>query len=264
MTSDAPDLPPVSFDIAAPHVALIRIDRPAARNAINGAAARAIAAAVARIESDPELRVAVIASMHPGMFSAGADLKEVAAGQAAGLRIGDAGFAGLVDAVRTKPWIAAVDGAALGGGCELCLACDMILASPDARFGLPEVKLGMIAGAGGVHRLARVLPRNIALELVASGGTIDAARAERYGMVNRVVPSDDLLAAAIELASAIAANAPLSVAESLTLARRAGECSDAELRGHSREAMNRVMASRDAREGPRAFVERRPPRWTGD
>lgn len=254
---------PLLFEIVEEHVALLRFNRPQARNAVDGPAARAIMAAVNRIESDPAIRVGILASATPGMFSAGADLKTVAAGRVADLRPGDAGFAGLVDAIRIKPLIAAVDGPALGGGCELCLACDMIIASPESRFGLPEVKLGMMAGAGGVHRLARVLPRNIALEMVASGAPIDAARAAAFGMVNRLVPGPEVLETALALARMIAANAPVSVVESMTVMRQVGDRSDAELRRLSRERMARVMATEDAAEGPAAFVAKRAPRWKG-
>lgn len=254
---------PLLFEVVDNHIALLRFNRPRARNAVDGPTARAIMAAIERIESDPAIRVGILASATPGMFSAGADLKTVAAGRVAELRPGDAGFAGLVDAVRAKPLIAAVDGPALGGGCELCLACDMIVASPESRFGLPEVKLGMMAGAGGVHRLARVLPRNIALEMVASGAPIDAARAAAFGMVSRIVPGPEVIDAALALARTIAANAPVSVIESMAVMRQVGDRSDAELRRLSRERMGRVMATEDAVEGPAAFVAKRAPQWKG-
>jgi enoyl-CoA hydratase/carnithine racemase len=254
---------PLLFEVIDGHIALLRFNRPKARNAIDGPTAQAMAAAVARIEADPALRVVVLASSTPGMFSAGADLKTVAAGRVAELRPGDAGFAGIVDAIRTTPWIAAVDGPALGGGFEMCLACDIILASPESRFGLPEVKRGLIANAGGVHRIARVLPRNVALELVATGEPIGAERAAAYGMVNRVVASGELIDAALDLARAIVANAPVSVRESLYLARQAADRSDVEMRRLSRERMAVVMATEDSKEGPRAFVEKRAPNWLG-
>ncbi len=254
---------PLLFEVVDGHIALLRFNRPRARNAIDGATATTIAAAVARIEADPALRVVVLTSATPGMFSAGADLKTVAAGRVAELRPGDAGFAGIVDAIRTKPWIAAVDGPALGGGFEMCLACDMIVATPASRFGLPEVKRGLIANAGGVHRIARVLPRNVALELVATGEPIGAERAAGYGMVNRIVPAETLVDTALDLARAIVANAPVSVRESLYLARQTSDRSDAEMRRLSKERMLVVMATEDAKEGPRAFVEKRAPNWLG-
>lgn len=257
------DTEELAFEIVDGGIALLRFNRPQARNAVNGAVARALAERVRQIEADPALRVAILTSSTPGMFSAGADLKEVSAGKVADLRPGDAGFAGLVDAIRTKPWIAAVDGPALGGGCEMCLACDMIVASTRSRFGLPEVRLGMMAGAGGVSRLARVLPRNVALGMIASGEPIGAEEAARFGMVNRLAEPEGVLDEALRLARAIAGNAPISVVESLNIARGVGDRSDADLRRLTRERMARVMASADAIEGPKAFIEKRAPRWTG-
>ena len=253
---------PVLFDVVDDHIALIRLNRPAARNAVDGALARAMVGIVQRIEDDPTLRVAVLGSTSPGFFSAGADLKVVAAGRVEELRPGPNGFAGLIDADRRTPWIAAVGGFALGGGCEMALACDMIVATANARFGLPEVKRGLIANAGGVHRIGRVLPRNVAMEMVATGNPIDGETAHRFGMVNRLVDGD-VLEGALALARTIAANAPLSVAASLAITRQVGDRSDADLRRLSRAEMTRVMRSDDAKEGPRAFIEKRKPDWTG-
>ncbi len=254
---------PLLFEVVEDHIALVRFNRPQARNAVDVETALALNAAVERIEADPALRAAILTSSTPGMFCAGADLKVVAAGRVAELRPGDAGFAGFVDAPRDKPWIAAVDGPALGGGTELCLACDMIVATPESRFGLPEVKRGLMANGGGASRLMRVLPRNVALELIATGEPFGAEFAASYGMVNRIAPAAQLLEAALGLARSIVGNAPLSVAESLRIARQAGDRSDADLRRLSKERMKVIMASDDAKEGPRAFAEKRPPVWTG-
>ena len=251
------------FEVVEKHIAVIRFNRPQARNAVDIETAQSLHRAVERVESDPALRVAILTSATPGMFCAGADLKVVAAGRVAELRPGDAGFAGFVDAPRDKPWIAAVDGPALGGGTELALACDMIVATPETRFGLPEVKRGMMANGGGASRLVRVLPRNLALELIATGEPFPAEFAARHGMVNRLAEAADLLDTALGLARAIVANAPVSVLESLRIARQVGDRSDAELRRLSRERMRIVMATEDAREGPRAFAEKRPPVWQG-
>jgi enoyl-CoA hydratase/carnithine racemase len=139
----------------------------------------------------------------------------------------------------------------------------MIVASTDARFGLPEVKRGLFAAAGGVHRLVRAIPRNIALELVATGDALDAERAYGLGLVNRIAAKEEVLAVAQKLAAEIAANAPLSVRESLAVARLAQEKTDAELRTLSGEKSRIVFASEDAKEGPRAFLEKRAPNWTG-
>ncbi|MBV2148099.1 enoyl-CoA hydratase/isomerase family protein [Sphingobium sp. AS12] len=251
------------YDIVDRHIAVLRFNRPQARNAVNGELANAMVAAIERTEADPAIRVVVLTSAAPGMFSAGADLKVVSAGRVHELRPGDGGFAGLIDASRAKPWIAAVDGPALGGGMEMALACDMIVASIDSRFGLPEVKRGLMANAGGVHRIARVLPRNIAIEMVATGDPISAAEAADYGMVNRLVASDRVMDEALDLARAIVANAPVSVQESIACTRMAGDHSDVEMRRISRDGMKRVMATEDSKEGPRAFVEKRAPTWTG-
>jgi enoyl-CoA hydratase/carnithine racemase len=261
--SDETTEQPLLFEIIDGHIALLRLNRPKARNAIDGETARALAAAVARIEGDPDLRAVVLGSTNPGIFCAGADLKVVASGRVHELRPGEGGFAGLIDAVRTKPWIVAVDGPALGGGCEICLACDMIVASPASRFGLPEVKRGLMANAAGVHRIARVLPRNIALEMIATGEPIDAETAARYGMVNRIVSPEQVIETALSLARSIVANAPISVQESLRITRMVGDLSDGELRVISGEAMKRVMVTEDAKEGPKAFVEKRAPNWLG-
>jgi enoyl-CoA hydratase/carnithine racemase len=261
--TDLPAEDPLLFEVVEGHIAIIRFNRPQARNAVDIATAEALHRAVNQIEADPTIRAAILTSSTPGMFCAGADLKVVAAGRVAELRPGGAGFAGFVDSRRDKPWIAAVDGPALGGGCELCLACDMIVATPATRFGLPEVKRGMMANGGGTTRLPRILPRNIALELIATGETFNAEFAAQYGMVNRLVAAERLLETALGIARAIVANAPISVLESLKLARQVGDLPDAELRHVSGERMAVVMASEDAKEGPRAFAEKRAPIWQG-
>lgn len=253
--------PAVVLETPQEHVALVILNRPQARNAINTAMTEQIEQIVAEVETTPRYRAAILASALDTVFSAGADLTEIGK---PGARIStpEGGFAGFVDAKRQKPWIAAVRGAALGGGFELCLACDMIVAATDARFGLPEVKRGLFAGAGGVHRAPRALPRHVALELVATGDDLSAQRAFDLGLINRLVSSDLVLAEALGLAAAIATNAPLSVRESLNLARVAHDHPDQELRQMSKAAARRVLSSADAREGPRAFKEKRRPNWT--
>ncbi len=261
---DAPSSSPeVVLETPADYVALVTLNRPQARNAINTSMAEQIEAMVARIETTPSYRVAILASSLDTVFCAGADLAEIGR-PGAKISTAEGGFAGFVDAKRTKPWIAAVRGAALGGGFELCLACDMIIAAENSRFGLPEVKRGLFAGAGGVHRTPRALPRHIALELVTTGDDLSAARAYALGLVNRLAEPDAVLTEAINLASRIAANAPLSVRESLALARAAHDFPDADLRQMSKAAARRVLTSADAKEGPRAFKEKRAPNWTGE
>lgn len=245
------------------HVAVITLDRPAKRNAVNGAVAAALSDLLAQTEADPAIRAVVLASSDPAIFCAGADLAEIARGNGRQLWTKHGGFAGITAAVRHKPWIAAITGPALAGGCEIALSCDMIVASDGARFGLPEVKRGLFAAAGGAYRLPRALPRNIALEMIATGEPIDAARAYALGLVNRLVAADAAIDTALALAETIAGNAPVSVVESLKVARVATEHSEAELIALSTEATRVVMRTQDAKEGPRAFVERRAPVWTG-
>ncbi len=245
-------------------VALITINRPQARNAINAEAALALAGVVAEVERDPAVQVAILTGAGDKAFCAGADLKELASGSAPGGRsTPEGGFAGFVHARREKLWIAAVNGAAVAGGFELVLACDFAIASVNAVFALPEVKRGLAATAGGVWRLPRSIPRGAALEMIATGDPIDAVEALRLGVVNRVVAPERLLDEAMRVATVAAANAPLALRASLGIARRALDLDDAALRTEADAAGRRVMASADAREGPRAFAEHRPPRRIG-
>jgi enoyl-CoA hydratase/carnithine racemase len=254
---------PVSLESPAPHVALVTLRRPEARNAVNAALANRLEEIVKATEADASVRAVVLTGAGGQAFCAGADLKEVSQGGLGNLMTPDGGFAGFVRAHRTKPWIAAVDGFALAGGFEIALACDMIIASEDAVFGLPEVTRGLIASAGGLFRLPRALPRPIALELIATGGRLPAASALAFGLVNRVVPKDGTVPAAIALAVAISGNAPVAVRESLAIARRAFDLDEDTLARLSSEGQGRVMLTEDFREGPLAFIEKRPPRWLG-
>jgi acetyl-CoA C-acetyltransferase len=254
--------PAVRFEKVAPHVVLVTIDRPQQRNAVNGAVARLLAQYVDQVENDPDIRVAILAGAG-GSFCAGADLMESRAGRGQDLVVGRKGFAGFVTARRTKPWIAAVNGFALGGGTELVLACDLAIAGEDARFGLPEVSRSLIAGAGGLVRLPRVLPQRIALELILTGRAIDARQALSLHLVNRVVAGAAVIDEAVKLAGEIAANAPLAVRESLQIARRSAEEPEAALHRAGMEAIGRLVATRDFTEGLTAFAEKRPPEWTG-
>lgn len=245
-------------------VALITINRPQARNAIDAEASLALAGIVARVERDASVQVAILTGAGDKAFCAGADLKELASGSAPGGRAtSDGGFAGFVHAPRRKLWIAAVNGAAVAGGLELVLACDFAIASVGAVFALPEVKRGLAATAGGVWRLPRSMARGAALEMIATGEPIDAAEALRLGLVNRVVAPAHLIPEAMRVAALAAANAPLALRASLAIARRAFDLDDAALRAEADAAGRRVMASADAHEGPRAFAEHRPARWTG-
>ena len=246
-----------------PYVALVTLNRPEVRNAVNRSVAVALDHIVEELERDTEVRCVILTGAGSQAFCAGADLKEIAGGRLHSLFSGRGGFAGFVMAPRTKPWIAAVNGFALAGGFEIALACDMIVAADDAVFGLPEVTRGLIASAGGVARLPRRLPRALALELIATGSRIDAHRAATFGLVNHVVPKSEVVAFAIGLATTIAGNAPLAVCESLRIARQANDLDDTALARLSAEGQDRVMQTEDFQEGPRAFLEKRAPRWVG-
>ncbi len=247
------------------HVALVTIDRPEARNAVNGDVAAGLEAAVDATEADDDIRAVVLTGAGREAFCAGADLKEVSAGRGSALRTERGGFAGFVFRERSKPWIAAVNGKALAGGTELVLACDLVVAVRQAAFGLPEVLRGLIAAAGGLYRLPRAIPPNIALELILTAGQLDAERAHGFGLVTRLVADvDGLREAALALAAEIARNAPVAVRQSLRVAREANSGIDeAALRALTRDAFERVAASEDFKEGPRAFIEKRAPRWSG-
>jgi len=258
MSNDA-----VKIERAGSHVLLVRINRPEKRNAVNGAVASGIDNAVSMSENDASIRAVILASTGHQSFCAGADLSEVVAGRHAELSTTNGGFAGLVSAKRVKPWIAAVDAPALGGGLELCLACDFIVASSRAQFGLPEVKRGLIAGAGGVFRIARRIPLSIAYEMLATGDPINVERAFSLGLVNRVVAEGTSEAVALEFAAKIAENAPLSVQLSMDVARQAQDFSESKLFEKLHDAVSVIMATEDKIEGTRAFVEKRRPNWSG-
>lgn len=243
-------------------IALVTLDRPDKRNAVNAAMTRAIGDFLEKAEADRGVRAVVFASSSD-VFCAGADLGELAKGNADALRTPAGGFAGTVFLPHAKPWIAAVPGPALAGGCEIVLACDIVIAAPEARFGLPEVRRGLIAGAGGAYRLPERVPLGLALEMLLCGDSIDAAEACRSGLVNRVVPRPDLLEAALGIARRIAANAPLAVTEAMALVRATRGRDEDFQRDASRAASDRLVATADAREGARAFIEKRTPAWQG-
>lgn len=241
-------------------VAVITIDRPDVRNAIDRPTADLIASALDRVDEDPEIRVAVLTGAG-AIFSAGMDLKAFSRTKERPLGGTRGGF-GIVERPPAKPIIAAVEGKALGGGFEIALACDLIVAAEDGWFGLPEVKRGLVAAAGGVLRLPRRLPRNLAMHMVLTGEPIDAATAERFGLVSQVVPSGTTVKVARELALTIAANAPLAVRAAKTIVEQSADWSMPE--GFARQAIytDPVRSSNDATEGALAFVEKRAPRWT--
>jgi enoyl-CoA hydratase len=243
-------------------VALITIRRPEARNAVNGEVANGIEAALDRLEEEDEAWMGVITGDGP-VFSAGADLKAISAGQAADLQTKRGGFGGIVRRERTKPMIAAVDGPALAGGCEIALACDLIVASRQAQFGLPEVKRSLVAAAGGLFRLPRVLPRNVAMAVAITGEPISAEDAHRFGMVNELVEPGQAVDAAIALAERICANAPVAVRLSRQVLLGGAVADDDTAWRITNEAMAAVVQTEDFAEGPLAFIEKRPPNWKG-
>lgn len=253
----------VRYEIVEDWIALVTIDRPEKRNAVNVEVAQGMAEAVMRSEADDKVRVVVLRSSGDQVFSAGADLKAVSEGRGKELYVDGFGFGGFVEAKRSKPWIAAVAGQALAGGMEIALACDMIVAGEEAKFGLPEPKRGLLAGAGGVSRLAKVIPRNVATEIIVTGDPITAARAYELGLVNRVVPTGGHAEAALGLARQIAVNAPLAVQGGLALAKKAIDLSDEDGMRAGDAAIAELRNSEDWNEGPRAFVEKRAPVWKG-
>jgi len=248
-------------------VLLVTLNRPGARNAVNLAVALGLGDALEQAERDPGIWALVLTGAGDKAFCAGADLKAVARGEdisPADPRRAAWGFAGYVSHHISKPTIAAVNGFALGGGTEIALASDLVVAAETASFGLPEVRRGIIAGAGGLFRLPAQIPKKVAMEMIMTGEPIGARRALELGLVNRVVPQADVVAAALDLAGQVTANAPLAVQASKRIANglRDGhvpaEAGSWEL---SRAEGLAVRHTADAAEGPRAFAEKRTPRW---
>ncbi|QUH03599.1 crotonobetainyl-CoA hydratase [Saccharopolyspora erythraea] len=245
-------------------VLTVTLDRPKA-NAIDVATSRALHEAFVRLRDDDSLRVAVVTGAGERFFSAGWDLK---AGEEIDADHGPGGFAGLTEFFDLdKPVIAAVNGLALGGGFELALAADLVVAAEHAEFALTEVTLGMVADSGGVLRLPERLPRAVAAEMLLTGRRMTAAEGHRWGLVTSVVPASELPAEAAALAHRIRAGAPLAVAAVKEILRETAAL-DVEsgyrlLRGGGLPNYRAMLASEDAREGPRAFAEKRPPQWTG-
>jgi enoyl-CoA hydratase len=242
-------------------VAVITINRPRARNAVNGAVARGIAAALDELEERKDVAAYVLTGAG-GTFSSGMDLKGFMTGDFPVLA--GRGFGGIVEAPPKKPIIAAIEGYALAGGCELALACDIIVASEEARFGLPEPKRGLVAGAGGVMRLPQRIPYHIAMEIALTGDHFPASRLYELGLVNHVTPAGGALAKALELAKKIAGNAPLALAATKRVMVESADWSRDEMFKKQGEIINPVFGSKDAMEGAAAFAEKRAPQWKGE
>ncbi len=241
-------------------VLVITINRPEAKNAVNQAVAVGVAAAIDELEAEDELRVGVLTGAG-GTFCAGMDLKAFVQGEAPFVE--GRGFAGLTESPPRKPLIAAVEGFALAGGFETALACDLIVAAEDASFGIPEVKRGLVAAAGGLIRLPKRIPYHLAMELALTGDRIDAPTARSWGVVNRLAPSGGALDAALELAGTIARNGPLALDASKEIVRGAPDWTEEEAWQRQGELVGRVFGSEDAQEGATAFAEKRDPVWKG-
>ena len=241
-------------------VLIITINRPEARNAVNGGVATGMAAALDRLDAEDDLRVGIVTGAG-GYFSAGMDLKAFVQGESP--YAGDRGFAGITQRSSRKPLIAAIEGFALAGGFEVALSCDLIVASREARFGIPEVKRSLVAAGGALLRLPRRIPYHLAMELALTGEPIGAERAHELGIVNRLAEPGAALDTALELAAAIVKNAPLALIASKQIIEQSPEWSAEEMWAKQGEISGPVFASEDAREGATAFAEKREPVWRG-
>ena len=244
-------------------VALVVLDRPDALNALSFDLLDELAATLEALDANPDARAVVITGAGSRAFAAGADIRELAAQTSASLRNG--GRFGTWDRLAAVglPLIAAVRGVALGGGCELAMTCDMIVAAEDATFGQPEILLGVMPGAGGTQRLTRAIGKAKAMELILTGRSIGAVEAEALGLVTTVVPAEATVDAALELAGRIAALPPLAVRAATAAVRDADERRLGEGLAREREAFFRLFDTHDQAEGMAAFIEKRPPIWTG-
>lgn len=249
------------------HVLLVTLNRPAARNAVNLAVTLGLGDALEEAEHDRDIWAVIVTGAGDKAFCAGADLKAISRGESLAPKDPARaawGFAGYVTHHISKPTIAAVNGFALGGGTEISLASDLVVAADTASFGLPEVKRGIYAAAGGVFRLPAQIPKKVAMEMILTGEPITAQRALELGLVNRVVPQAEVMAAALALAGQVIANAPLSVQASKRIANGiidgqvTAEAASWEL---SRAEGRALRGTADAAEGPRAFAEKRAPNW---
>jgi enoyl-CoA hydratase len=241
-------------------VLVITLNRPDQRNAVNVALAHGLAAAMDELDGDDAVSIGIVTGAGRG-FCAGMDLKAFVAGESP--HVEGRGFAGITRRAASKPLIAAVEGFAVAGGLEVALSCDLIVASRGTRLGIPEVKRSLVAAAGGLLRLPRVLPRNIAMELALTGDPMLAERGFELGLVNRLTEPGDALTGALELAALIAQNGPLALAASKRILQESVDWPESEFFVRQDEIAGPVMRSEDAREGATAFAEKRPPVWRG-
>lgn len=242
-------------------VMIVELNRPEKRNALTRAMSDALVEAALEAERDPQVRVGVLASAAPGMFCAGADLQEVSGDVLADGRRGAS--QSFVTLQRRKPWIAAISGPVLGGGLELALACEMIVAAQGTTLSLPEALRGLIAGGGGLIRLPRLVPRAVAMEMLLTGARITSERALELGILNRLAAEDELRSSALDLAQGVCAASPAAIAETLAFLRDARSLDEAGQWTLNGQALQRIFASEDCREGMQAFRERRAPVWPG-
>jgi len=241
-------------------VLVITLNRPQAKNAVNRALAEGLAAALDELDGDAAAKVGVLTGAG-GAFSAGMDLKAFLQGEFPTVK--GRGFGGITERPPVKPLVAAVEGVALAGGLEIVLSCDLVVAANNARFGIPETKVGLLAGAGGLIRLPQRIPVNIAMECALTGEFFSAEDARGWGLVNRLTEPGEALAGARELAAKVAANGPLGVVASKRIIREAAYWPAEELWSRQAEAMGPVFGSEDAKEGAAAFAEKRKPVWQG-
>jgi enoyl-CoA hydratase len=252
--------PPAVLTERRGRVFVITLNRPDQRNAVNAALAQGMAAALDELDGASESSIGIITGAGKG-FCAGMDLKAFVAGESP--RVEGRGFAGITRRAAAKPLIAAIEGFAVAGGLEVALACDLIVAARGARLGIPEVKRSLVAAGGGLLRLPRMLPRNIAMELALTGEPMLAERGYELGLVNRLTEPGSALEGALELADQIAENAPLALAASKRILQESVDWPDTEFFDRQEEIVAPVMHSEDAREGATAFAEKRPPIWKG-
>lgn len=253
----------VKYEVVDDHIALVTINRPEARNSVNADVANSLESIVDRTNNDPRIRACILTGEGDKAFSAGADLKTVRAGGVKTIRTERGGFAGFVFADRRKVWIAAVNGFALGGGFEMVLACDMVVADPTAQLGLPEVKRGLMALAGGLIRLPRTIPKAVAYEAIVTGEPFAAQRAYELGLVNRISEPGRVVEQALELTRSVSRNSPIAVQESIRIARNRNELKEDALIALGLSAREDLEKTDDYAEGLRAFAEKRGPNWTG-
>jgi enoyl-CoA hydratase len=254
-------LAPVRVERRA-HIGIVTFHRPDARNAIDVETARLFVAAVDSLEEDPEIRVVILTG--DGYFSAGADLVTFGAGQVDQIGTPEGGFAGFVYRSRRKPYVAAIEGGAVGGGCEIALACDIVVAARSASFALPEVKLGLVAGAGGLARLVASVGTNRAMLMLLTGAPVSGERAYEFGLAAALCEDGEALDTALAIALQIAENSPSAVRLSREAVRVASGAEAASVVAAQDRARDSSWRSADGREGVRAFIEKRRPAWESD